>query len=49
MSAGLLALVAFAYVGVAIGYAVDGRWGMAVSFIAYAAANLGFILDLRPW
>lgn len=46
MSATLLAVVAVIYVTVAVGYARDHRWGMCLAFVAYALANVGFILDL---
>ena len=45
MSAGLLAVVTVLYTGVAAGYARDQRWGMCLAFVAYAVANVGFILD----
>lgn len=45
MSAALLTLVTVIYLGVAISYARDGRTGMAIAFVAYAAANVGFIID----
>ncbi len=44
MSAPLLALCAFIYVGVAVSYARSGQWGMCIAFAAYALANVGFIL-----
>jgi hypothetical protein len=47
MSAPLLAAVTLAYLWVAIGYAREHRYGMTVAFLAYALANVGFILDLR--
>lgn len=47
MSAPLLALVASIYLWVAGSYVIAGRPGMALAFIAYALANIGFILDLR--
>ena len=46
MSLPLLVAVAIAYLFVAWGYMRSGRWGMAVAFVAYAAANIGFMLDL---
>jgi hypothetical protein len=47
MSPLLLGAVAVAYLWVGYGYIRAGRVGMAVAFVAYAFANLGFILDLR--
>ena len=47
MSAGLLVAVAAVYLIVAIGYYRERRYGMMLAFIAYALANLGFMLDLR--
>lgn len=46
MSAGLLAAVAVAYLWVALSYFRDSRPGMGLAFIAYALANIGFIVDL---
>ena len=46
MNGWLLALVCGIYVSVAIGYAFEGRGGMALAFLAYAVANVGFIIDL---
>ncbi len=47
MSLGLLGGVCLAYTWVAIAYGRAGRWGMMVAFLAYALANVGFMLDLR--
>lgn len=47
MTASLMSLVALIYLGVAVSYALDGRWGMCLAFIAYAVANVGFVLDLK--
>lgn len=47
MGGWLLAGVALAYAWVAIEYCRQGRYGMALAFLAYALANIGFILDLR--
>ena len=47
MSAGLLSAVAVAYLWVAVGYWHDERPGMMLAFVAYALANIGFMLDLR--
>ena len=46
MSPFLLYLVATIYGYVAIQYLVAGRPGMALAFLAYALANIGFILDM---
>lgn len=46
MGAALLALVTVVYAAVAVTYARDHRWGMCLAFVAYALANVGFILDL---
>jgi hypothetical protein len=43
MSSWLLAIVAVIYLGVAISYARERDYGMALAFIAYALANVGFI------
>lgn len=45
MSGPLLAFVTLIYIGVAVGYWMDGRNGMAVVFAGYALANLGLIAD----
>jgi hypothetical protein len=45
VSATLLLFVGCIYVVVATGYCANGRYGMAVAFIAYAVANIGFALD----
>lgn len=47
MSGWLLLLVAVIYAGVAGDYLRLGRHGMALAFLAYALANLGFMWDLR--
>lgn len=48
MGAGLLLAVGGVYLLVALDYALDSRWGMALAFVAYALANLGFAWDARP-
>lgn len=47
MGSHLLAAVALAYAWVAWDYWSQGRYGMALAFLAYALANVGFILDLK--
>ena len=47
MSGSLLGLVGVVYAYVAVQYWLSGRPGMALAFIAYSLANLGFILDLK--
>ena len=42
----ILASVAGAYLWVAIDYWLSGRKGMALAFVAYAIANVGFMLDI---
>jgi hypothetical protein len=44
MSNWLLAITGFIYVGVAVDYFLNKNTGMAIAFMAYALANLGFIL-----
>lgn len=44
MSAWLVGLVALIYVAVAIDYARRGEWGFALTWAAYAVANIGLIL-----
>ena len=48
MNTYLLAFVTCAYMWTAYGYWQVGRVGMAVAFGAYAVANAGFIMDLKP-
>lgn len=45
MSAWLLLGVGLVYVVVAVGYARAHRLGMALAFLAYALANVGFAWD----
>lgn len=45
MSSRLLLLVAMIYLWVALGYAGEGRWGLALAWAAYAIANLGFAIE----
>lgn len=47
MGAGLLLLVGCIYLGVAVDYARQERWGMALCFAAYSLANIGLVLDQR--
>lgn len=44
MSKWLLAIVMLIYAGVAIGYFREGNNAMALTFAAYALANVGFIM-----
>ena len=48
MSRHLLLFTGSIYALVAMDYALHGRWGMALAFLAYAIANIGFVLDLQP-
>lgn len=43
MNVWLLSLVALIYIGVAVSYARERNFGMALAFVAYALANVGFI------
>ncbi len=45
MSARLLGVVAIIYIGVAISYALKRDPGMALAFVCYAGANVGFIIS----
>ena len=47
MSGPLLGLVALVYAYCALQYWWDGRPGMSLAFLAYSAATVGFILDLK--
>ena len=46
MGVPLLALVTVVYAAVALTYVREQRWGMCLAFVAYALANVGFILDM---
>lgn len=45
MSGGLLLAVCAVYLWVAVDYLQHQRWGMALAFLAYALANIGFAWD----
>lgn len=47
VGARLLLFVGCIYLGVAVDYARQARYGMAFAFVAYAAANLGFAMDAK--
>jgi len=47
MSPALLYFVALIYAGIALQYMGVRRYGMAMVFIAYALANIGFALDTQ--
>lgn len=44
MSNTLVALVAIVYLVAAAGYLLEGNRGMALTFVAYAVANLGLVM-----
>ena len=44
----LLGGIAVVYICIALQYALEGRYGMTVVFVAYALANFGFVLDMTP-
>lgn len=44
MSSWLLAITGLIYLGVAVDYFIHKNLGMAIAFVAYALANVGFIL-----
>lgn len=46
MNTVLLAVTGSIYLWIALDYAMSERWGMSLAFVAYALANLGFVLDL---
>ena len=48
MASWLLLFVGGIYLLVAIDYACVARYGMALAFAAYAAANIGFAWDVWP-
>lgn len=39
----LLLVPTACYLGAALGYALEHRWGMAITFASYALANCGLI------
>jgi hypothetical protein len=43
MSKPLLATASLLYLGCAVSHALEHRWGMCVTFIAYAVANIGLM------
>lgn len=43
----LLIIVGVLYIGVGMGYAAQGNWGMAFAFTCYALANYGIYLGAR--
>lgn len=45
MNGPLLLFVGAIYAWVAVNYLIAGRLGMGLAFVAYAIANLGFMLD----
>ena len=42
----LLLIVSAIYAWVAVNYLMAERFGMGLAFVAYAIANLGFMIDL---
>jgi uncharacterized membrane protein (UPF0136 family) len=49
MTTNLLLLTSGIYAWVAYGFARERRWGMAIAFVCYALANVGFALDaMKP-
>jgi hypothetical protein len=44
MSKPLLVIAALLYLGCAASYCLEHRWGMAITFVAYAVANVGLML-----
>lgn len=44
MNAWLLAVVACIYAWCAFNYWRNGEYGMAIAFVAYALANVGFVV-----
>jgi hypothetical protein len=45
MASGLLLATSGIYAWVAYGFVRERRWGMAVAFLCYALANVGFAWD----
>ena len=47
MGVRLLVLVSVCYLGVAYSYWKRGQPGLALAFVGYVIANVGFIMDVR--
>jgi hypothetical protein len=47
VSSWLLGITGVIYLWVALDYYLQGKFGMGLAFLAYATANLGFILANR--
>lgn len=45
MNLHLLVITSVLYAGVAYGFVRERRWGMALAFLCYALANIGFAWD----
>jgi uncharacterized protein (UPF0333 family) len=43
----LLVAVGVLYVGIAAQYAYNKQYGMALAFAGYAAAQIGFIMEIK--
>ena len=46
MSAWLVLLVTVAYVGTAVALYAEGRSGLGITFMGYALANVGIVIDI---
>jgi len=44
MTAWLTLSIGVVYLGISLGHASSGRWGLALAFAAYAVANVGLVL-----
>jgi len=44
MNSILLIIIGLLYLGIAFGYLVDGKTGLAIAFFAYAISNYGLYL-----
>lgn len=45
MNTTLLLITSAIYIGVAVWFVYERRWGMTIAFVCYALANIGFALD----
>jgi hypothetical protein len=47
MSNWLIIFVAFIYVYIGVGYLIENKMGLGITFIAYALANLGLYIEAK--
>ena len=47
MNVWLLCIAGLINIGIAVQYLYVGRWGMALTFLAYCVANMGLLWDAQ--